>query len=148
MLDAPQHPLPSQLDRSPDLRRALEEVAFWVAREGGQMELDGAERDVREAWVACGKDVVESVGDWGDGDVVRGEKGVEIEDKDFVMRARQLVEMARFAEDVSVVDAGLERSWTRQMQASVCAPVGRKANSECRLLKWTGSGQAQTTRCV
>lgn len=114
--DAPQHPLQSQLDRSRDLRRALEELGFWILHEQSAELYQG--RDVREAWVDCGRDVVESVGDWGEGDVVRCEKGEPV--TELRERLRQLVEMARFAEDLSAIDAGLERRWTRQMQVGVC----------------------------
>ena len=144
VLDAPQHPLPSQLDRSPDLRRALEEVQFWVVSEQGGEVYQG--RDVREAWLECGRDIVESVGDWGEGSVVRGETGAPVEELSEMLR--QLVEMARFAEDLSIVDAGLERSWTRQMQVGVCAPNRTNAHDTRRRLKWTGSQRAQTTRRV
>ncbi|KAF8607617.1 hypothetical protein BDV93DRAFT_603413 [Ceratobasidium sp. AG-I] len=128
MLDAPQHPLLSQLDRSMDLRRALEELEFWVVGEQGGEVYQG--RDVREAWLECGRDIVESVGDWGAGDVVQCETGKPV--ADLPEQLRQLVEMARFAEDVSVVDAELERSWTRQMQAAEVDRFAASVDDETR----------------
>ncbi|QRV72755.1 AAA family ATPase [Ceratobasidium sp. AG-Ba] len=108
--DMPQHPLPSQLDRSPDLRRVLEDMKFWLAHhvQAERTYVKGVPEDVREAWAACGKDVVESVGDWSAGEVVHSG---ESEAKNGLARLWQ------FAESMSEVDAGLERRWTRQMQA-------------------------------
>jgi hypothetical protein len=110
--DATQHPLPSQLDRSPDLRRALEDLKFWLVRgQGGGTYTESTPRDVREAWAACGRDVMEYVGDWGAEEVVRG---VSVEPSKTLEQAWQ------FADSVSMVDADLDRRWTRQMQVSVC----------------------------
>ncbi|KAG8747532.1 hypothetical protein FRC10_000668 [Ceratobasidium sp. 414] len=105
--DAPQHPLPSQLDRSPDLRRALEDMKFWLVHGPGErMYADDAPEDVREAWAACGRDIIESVGDWSADEIVRGDGDGP---------GTRLYQLWKFADSVSMVDAGLERRWTRQM---------------------------------
>ncbi|KAG9127584.1 hypothetical protein FRC07_011902 [Ceratobasidium sp. 392] len=122
--DAPQHPLPSQLDRSPDLRRALEAMKFWLVNgQEGRMYAHDAPRDVREAWVACGRDVVESVGDWSADEIVRG-------DGDKVSMG--LGRLWRFADNLSAVDADLERRWTRQMQADEVDRFVRGDDDEVR----------------
>ncbi|KAG9101330.1 hypothetical protein FS749_007753 [Ceratobasidium sp. UAMH 11750] len=107
--DAPQHPLPSQLDRSRDLRRVLEDMKFWfVHGPDERMYAQDTPEDVREAWAACGRDVMECVGDWSADEIVRGDGDVP---------STGLYQLWKFADSVSMVDAGLERRWTRQMQA-------------------------------
>ncbi|KAG9103142.1 hypothetical protein FRC06_000090 [Ceratobasidium sp. 370] len=107
--DAPQHPLPSQLDRSPDLRRVLEDMKFWLVHGPVErMYAEDAPEDVREAWAACGRDVMESVGDWSADEIVCGDGDAP---------SAGLYRLWKFADSVSMVDAGLERRWTRQMQA-------------------------------
>ncbi|CAE6509605.1 unnamed protein product [Rhizoctonia solani] len=110
MQDIPLHPHPSQMDRLRDLGRALEEVKFWVIHGRNCQEREDREPlDVREAWDACGYDVVESLGDWSQPRVVKQSGKAEPVD------ARRL---ALFADTLSWVDAHLERRWGRQLEAA------------------------------
>ncbi|KAH7343821.1 hypothetical protein B0J17DRAFT_713978 [Rhizoctonia solani] len=108
--DIPVHPHPSQMDRLRDLGRALEEVKFWVVHGRNCQEREDKEPlEVREAWDACGYDVVESLGDWSQPRVVRRSG------KEEPVAAMRL---GRFADTLSWVDAHLERRWGRQVEAA------------------------------
>lgn len=119
--DEPQLPEASQLDRSRDLRRVLEEMKFWLVN-GGKRKVYGEDvpRDVREVWAACGKDVVETVGDWSVDEIVCKDAVI----RDVKVKYREKMDrLWEFAENLSNVDAGLERQWGRQMQVSICVGV-------------------------
>ncbi|CAE6512282.1 unnamed protein product [Rhizoctonia solani] len=108
--DIPVHPHPSQMDRLRDLGRALEEVKFWVVHGRNCQEREDREPlEVREAWDACGYDVVESLGDWSQPRVVR-QSGRE--------KPVEAMRLERFADTLSWVDAHLERRWERQVEAA------------------------------
>ncbi|CAE6454302.1 unnamed protein product [Rhizoctonia solani] len=110
MQDMPLHPHPSQMDRLRDLGRALEEIKFWVIHGRNCQEREEKEPlDVREAWDACGYDVVESLGDWSQPQVV---KHLGKADSTNGMR------LGQFADTLSWVDAHLERRWGRQLEAA------------------------------
>jgi hypothetical protein len=133
--DIAMHPHPSQMDRSADLRRALEEVKFWVVH--GRTCAAGENReptDVREAWHGYGRDVVESVGDWSVGSVVRAAEAA-----DEVSAGR----LWRFADGLSWVDAWAERRWARQMQVGGCMRAVDWADGR-RRARWTGTRRGQT----
>ncbi|CAE6483073.1 unnamed protein product, partial [Rhizoctonia solani] len=108
--DIPVHPHPSQMDRLRDLGRALEEVKFWVIHGRNCQERENRQPlDIREAWDACGYDVVESLGDWSQPKVVKQPGKVE---------SMGALRLGRFADMLSWVDAHLERRWERQVEAA------------------------------
>ncbi|CAE6439539.1 unnamed protein product [Rhizoctonia solani] len=110
MQDMPLHPHPSQMDRLRDLGRALEEVKFWVIHGRNCQEREDREPlDVREAWDACGYDVVESLGDWSQPKVVKRLGKVD---------SMNGMRLGQFADTLSWVDAHLERRWGRQLEAA------------------------------
>ncbi|KAJ1308629.1 hypothetical protein OPQ81_004325 [Rhizoctonia solani] len=108
--DIPMHPHPSQMDRLRDLGRALEEIKFWVIHGRTCQEREDREPlEVREAWDACGYDVVESLGDWSQSKMVKQPGEAE---------PVEAMRLGRFADTFSWVDAHLERRWSRQLEAA------------------------------
>ncbi|KAF8742956.1 hypothetical protein RHS02_02985, partial [Rhizoctonia solani] len=108
--DIPMHPHPSQMDKLKALGRALEETKFWVVHGRNCQEREEREPlDVREAWDACGYDVVENLGDWSQSKVVKHPGNVE---------AVEAMRLERFSDTLSWVDAHLERRWGRQLEAA------------------------------
>ncbi|CCO26483.1 Protein esc1 [Rhizoctonia solani AG-1 IB] len=108
--DIPMHPHPSQMDRLRNLGRAVEEVKFWVVHGRNCQEREEREPlEIREAWDACGYDIVESLGDWSQSMVVKHPGKTESVD---AMR------LERISDALSWVDAHLERRWDRQLEAA------------------------------